>query len=172
MRSIESGEQLGETRAVPDSSGHYSVPNLRDGTYGVEFRADGYSQQSWPGVSTRFSYPGVFELSGGETKDNVDATLYRSGTIQGTVSAPSLSVADVLNGQIVAMLYLRDPDSGEYYFTGEQVTVPGTASYSFEACGQMTTRYESRTLAKPGSRTGSRRSSRWPRARRERSVRP
>ncbi len=125
------GEELSETQAFPDSSGHYSVANLRDGLYGIEFRADGFSDQTWPGVSTHFYEPGTFVLGDGQTKDDADATMYRSGLIQGTVSAPGLSDSDIYYGQIVASLLRRDPDSGIYYFTGDQVTVPGTASYSF-----------------------------------------
>ena len=123
--------EIRETQSFTDAAGHYFVGGLPDGTFGVEFRADGgFAQQAWPGWSSRFHEPGTFELNGGVDFD-ADAEMYRSGAIQGTITSSGIPNSDFYDEDVVASLYLKDPDSGIFYFTGDQVTIPWTGAYSF-----------------------------------------
>jgi hypothetical protein len=74
--------------AVTDEEGKYTVAELPKGTYGVSFAPlppSGYVTQYYNGASS-YSELDPVELQDGEEKTGINASLFRTSTIEGTVT--------------------------------------------------------------------------------------
>lgn len=119
---------------LTDAQGHYQ---LRGASYGarwvVQFEKDGYSSQSWPGWSYYY-YPAILDLSTShDLPFDVDATLYRPGSIFGAVTGhgPDAAAA-VSSGQVQAQIEVLDYSSDSWVETGDYYPVAPDGTYRID----------------------------------------